>query len=137
MLRGHNVKIIYIIDCDSVYRRFGFCRSLCAINFTYLSPILPNHGVAENKPAAFSVSQNIPNPFNPTTTIGFTLAEAVQVNVAVYNTAGQKVDTLVDDFRESGKHSAVWDGSEFSAGVYFYMVRSGDFSKTMKMTFVR
>jgi len=103
------------------------------------------HGIITNMPvaveeesqAAFSVDAAYPNPANPTTTIGFTLAEAGHVTVDIYNVAGQKVDTLVDDRMRTGKHSVVWDGSGFSAGVYFYTVMSGNFSKTMKVTLLR
>jgi len=94
-------------------------------------------GVADDAPAAFAVAQNSPNPFNPTTTIGFTLANSGTVSVDVYNVAGQNVDTIVNEFMDSGSHSVVWDASDFSAGVYFYTVKSGDFSKTIKMTLVK
>ena len=94
-------------------------------------------GVEEEAQAAFALEQNAPNPFNPTTTIGFTLAEAGNVSIDVYNVAGQKVDTLVNDFMEAGSHSVVWDASVFSAGVYFYTVKSGDFTRTMKMTLLK
>ena len=94
-------------------------------------------GVDENSPAAFSVAQNSPNPFNPTTTIYFTLSQAGNVTVDVYNVAGQKVDTIANRFMDSGSYSAVWDASGFSAGVYFYTVTASDFSKTMKMTLLK
>ncbi|MFC1692363.1 T9SS type A sorting domain-containing protein [Candidatus Latescibacterota bacterium] len=94
-------------------------------------------GVEEEVPAAFSVAQNSPNPFNPTTTVSMTLAEEGNVTVDVFNVAGQKVDSLVDGFKEAGSHSVVWDASDFSAGVYFCTVRSGDFSKTFKMTLLK
>jgi len=94
-------------------------------------------GVSETAPAAFSVAQNSPNPFNPTTTISFSLAQAGNALVEVYNVAGQKVDTIVNGFMESGSHSVVWNASDFSAGVYFYTVKAGGFSKTMKMTLLK
>jgi len=93
--------------------------------------------VEEEAIAAFAVDQNTPNPFNPTTTIGFTITEAGHVSVDIYNVAGQKVDTLVNDALSAGRHSLVWDASGMSAGVYFYTVKSGDFSKTMKMTLLK
>jgi hypothetical protein len=93
--------------------------------------------VEEEGQAAFSVDAAYPNPANPTTTIGFTIPEAGHVTVDVYNVAGQKVDTLVNSEMTSGKHSVVWDGAGFSAGVYFYTVKSGDFSKTMKVTLLK
>ena len=91
----------------------------------------------EKTAGVYALEQNTPNPFNPTTTIGFTLANAGNVNIDVFNVAGQKVDTLVNDFMEAGSNSVVWDASEFSAGVYFYTVKSGNFTKTLKMTLLK
>jgi len=88
-------------------------------------------------PAGFAVAQNSPNPFNPTTTISFTLATAGDVSVDVFNVAGQKVDTVANAFMNAGSQSIVWDASDFSAGVYFYTVKSGAHSQTMKMTLIK
>jgi len=97
-------------------------------------------GVADDAPEAvdaITLAQNAPNPFNPTTTINFSLANAGNTTVDVYNVAGQKVDTIVNEYMESGSHSAVWEASEFSAGVYFCTVKSEGLSKTIKMTLVK
>jgi len=94
-------------------------------------------GVAGSKPSSFSVAQNVPNPFNPTTTISFSLAKAGNVTVDVFNSAGQKVDTLVNRSMNTGSHSITWNASKFSAGVYFCTVKSGEFSKTVKMTLLK
>ncbi|MFC1607198.1 T9SS type A sorting domain-containing protein [Candidatus Latescibacterota bacterium] len=91
----------------------------------------------EEGAAAFSVAQNSPNPFNPATTIDFTIPEAASVTVNIHNVAGQKVDNLVSEFKSAGRHTTTWDASEFSAGVYFYVVKAGEFSKTMKMTLIK
>jgi len=93
--------------------------------------------VADNALAAFTVEQNSPNPFNPSTTISFTTAESGNVSVDVYSVAGQKVDTIINDYMNAGNHSIAWDASEFSAGVYFYTVKSDGFTKTMKMTLLK
>ncbi len=94
-------------------------------------------GVADDAPVAFTVAQNSPNPFNPSTTITFTLAKAGKTTVEVYNIAGQKVSTLVNGSMSAGSHSVVWNAANVSAGVYFYTVKSGSFSKTMKMTLLK
>jgi len=93
-------------------------------------------GVA-SAPAAFAVAQNSPNPFNPTTTISFTLAKAGKTTVEVYNVAGQKIDTLANGSMSAGSHSVVWNAAKFSAGVYFYTVKSDNLSKTIKMTLLK
>ena len=92
--------------------------------------------VAEDA-SAFSVAQNAPNPFNPSTTISFTIPDAGTVSIDVFNVAGQRVDTIVSEFMNAGSHSVTWDASALSAGVYFYTVKTGDFSKTMKMTMLK
>ena len=95
-------------------------------------------GVAvEDEASAFAVAQNSPNPFNPTTTIGFSVPDAGDVSVDVFNVAGQKVDTIASEFMSAGSHSATWDANGFSAGVYFYTVKAGSFTKTMKMTLIK
>jgi len=94
-------------------------------------------GVDEAAPAAFSVAQNSPNPFNPTTTISLNLVVSGTVSVEIFNIAGQKVATIADRYMSAGSHSVIWDASGFSAGVYFYTVKAGSFSKTMKMTLLK
>ncbi|MHB9028241.1 MAG: S8 family serine peptidase [Candidatus Latescibacterota bacterium] len=93
--------------------------------------------VLDEQPGAFEVRQNTPNPFNPGTLISFTLARENRTTVEVFNAAGQKVDTILDAILGAGQHAVSWDASRFSAGVYFYTVRSGEFSKTMKMTVLK
>jgi len=93
--------------------------------------------VDENVPSGFSVAQNSPNPFNPSTTIAFTIPVADNVTVEVFNVAGQKVYTVIHEFMAAGTHSFTWDGTGLSAGPYFYTVKSGKFSKTSKMMLVK
>jgi len=93
-------------------------------------------GVAD-APAAFAVSQNVPNPFNPNTTINYNLAKAGKVTVDVFNVAGQKVASLVNGTMSAGSHSVTWNASKFSAGVYFCTVKSNGASKTLKMTLLK
>ncbi len=100
--------------------------------------IITNVVAVENDaPDAFAVAQNSPNPFNPTTTISFSIPEAGNVAIDVFNVAGQRVDTVVSDFMSAGSHSVTWNASEFSAGVYFYSVKTDNFTKTMKMTLLK
>ena len=140
---GTPVDGMYLDDKHIGGKPDGYDTSTDGINLYFLGHdtisgvITSGVGVEEAAPAAFSVAQNAPNPFNPTTTISFSLAEAGNVSIEVYNVAGQKVDTIADGFMNAGSHSMVWDASDFSAGVYFYTVESGGFSKTMKMTLLK
>lgn len=108
------------------------------IGHDVISGVITNAvSVADNAPAAFSLEQNVPNPFNPTTTIGFTLASAGNASVEVFNIAGQKVATLSDGFHQAGRHAVTWDAAGVSAGVYFYTVKAAGHSETRKMTLVK
>ncbi|NLW18760.1 MAG: T9SS type A sorting domain-containing protein [Candidatus Cloacimonetes bacterium] len=81
---------------------------------------------------------NYPNPFNPETTIAYSIPKAGQTSLKIYNTKGQLVRTLVDDVRDSGNHSVVWngydnDGRSVSSGLYFYRLSSDGNTVTRKM----
>ena len=96
----------------------------------------------KNVPNEYALNQNYPNPFNPTTTIEYQLPEDTRVNVSIYNMVGKKVKTLVSESKEAGYHEIQWDatnefGSKVSAGVYFYRITTGEFSKTHKMVLIK
>lgn len=98
--------------------------------------------VVVDLPAGFTLYQNYPNPFNPATTIEFYLPETGHVTLEIYNMLGQRVGVLVDEFRQQGRHSVVWNardqfGIELSSGVYFYRVISGEITDIKKMTLIR
>ena len=88
-------------------------------------------------PAKFELSQNYPNPFNPATTIRFSLPQAGEVKLTVYNLLGQVVTTLVNGYREAGTYNVNWDASNLSTGVYIYRVEANTFSLTKKMTLLK
>ncbi len=72
------------------------------------------------RPDAFSLSQNNPNPFGATTDIGYAVSSTSHVLIAVYNLLGQRVATVVNDIRLPGYYTVRWDAQQFSSGVYFY-----------------
>ncbi len=80
---------------------------------------------------------NFPNPFNPSTEISFSLPNASDVKLEVYNIMGQKVATVIDGLFEAGDHTAMWDASSFSSGVYFYRLEAGEFVETRKMVLLK
>ena len=88
-------------------------------------------------PSQFALDQNYPNPFNPSTTINFTLANASDVKLAVYNVLGQKVMTLVNSHMNAGQQHVVFDASKLSSGVYFYRLDAGNFSSIKKMMLLK
>ena len=75
--------------------------------------------VEEMSPAAFELSGNYPNPFNPTTTITYRIERAGQVKLTVYDLLGRKVTTLVESAMIPGNYSVRWNAQGFASGVYF------------------
>ena len=93
-------------------------------------------------PGAFNLKQNYPNPFNPTTTIEFILEKAGPVNLTVYDITGKAVRTLINGVLVSGHKTLHWDATDYSGnsvaqGIYFYTLRTQEFSETKKMTLIK
>ncbi len=86
---------------------------------------------------------NYPNPFNPATTISFSVAQTSSfVNLEVFNIKGQKVKTLVDETLPAGQHSVAWNGTDangkpVSSGIYFYKMKCSNYSSTKKMILLK
>ena len=109
--------------------------------------ITPSTGVSVDDfldtPRDFTLEQNYPNPFNPATNITFTLTQATDVKLAVYNLLGQRVAVLIDDqTRTAGKHTVQWDGRDdvgnlVSSGMYIYRLEADNFTQSRKMVFLK
>jgi hypothetical protein len=87
--------------------------------------------------ALSALHSNYPNPFNPTTTLSFDLAEPGFVNLAVYDVSGRTVAELVDGWRASGAHEVTFDASDLSAGIYIARMETNGYSAIQKMVFVK
>jgi hypothetical protein len=86
---------------------------------------------------SFTLKQNYPNPFNPKTIINYELPTTNKVDLSIYNVLGQKVITLVSEKQKAGYHQVEWDASRFASGVYFYILRAGDFRDVKKMVLLK
>ncbi|KAA3662366.1 MAG: T9SS C-terminal target domain-containing protein [Calditrichaeota bacterium] len=90
----------------------------------------------------YKLGHNYPNPFNPETTIDFTIAQTGQTQIVIYNVLGQRVHTLVDGVVQSGTHSVKWNGRNafgvsVPSGVYYYTLKSNSFKQTKKMLLLK
>ena len=88
-------------------------------------------------PARFHLHANYPNPFNPQTTIRYSLPQTSDVRIAVYNVLGQRVALLVDGEQPAGTHVVVFDASGLASGIYFYNMTAGSFTRTRPMVLLR
>lgn len=85
----------------------------------------------------YSLKNNYPNPFNPSTNIEFSLPNGSHVNLTVYNSAGQEVEVLVNDNLGAGRYVVQFDATDLPSGLYIYAIQSGKYSKTKKMVLIK
>ena len=107
------------------------------LNETVLSGALSLNGEA-SLPAGYALSDNYPNPFNPATSISFSLPTNGEVKLAVYNMLGQQVTTLANGEFEAGTYQVTWDGTDntgdkVASGIYLYRLETSQFTSTKKM----
>jgi hypothetical protein len=88
-------------------------------------------------PAALSLQQNFPNPFNPTTSIRYEVPTATHISLKVFDLLGRQIAVLVDELKAPGSHQVVFDGEGVASGVYFYRLVGGPKSLTGKMILQR
>ena len=88
-------------------------------------------------PSQFSLENNYPNPFNPTTTIGYEVPSTSKISLKVYNVLGQEVATLFEGVRQAGHYKAVFDASKLTSGVYFYRLSANNFVATKKLMLMK
>ena len=90
-------------------------------------------GIAAGIPTEYTLEQNYPNPFNPTTEIRFGLPEDQHVSLIVMNALGEEVARLVDADLAAGYHTATFNATNLGSGMYMYMLKSGNFTRTRTM----
>ena len=88
-------------------------------------------------PDDFSLERAYPNPFNPTTTLNFTLPIEVELSITIYNLQGREVISLIDGNMDAGYHSVVWNADVHASGVYFVKVVVGEYISTQKLMLIK
>lgn len=112
------------------------------LNYLYGVTDVPEFNEPDNIPLTATLAQNYPNPFNANTNISFRLVRSSNIELSVYNLAGQKVKTLQSGKLPIGNYTILWDGAdrdgnEVSSGVYFYRLTGSDFSYVKRMTLMK
>jgi cytochrome c peroxidase len=93
--------------------------------------------IASSTPTTFVLSQNTPNPFNPSTRIRFVVPGSGFVSLKVFDVLGREVSTLVNENLEAGSYERTFDGTGLASGVYFYKLQSGELTSTKKLLLMR
>ncbi len=91
----------------------------------------------EQSPSKFALYNNYPNPFNPTTTIKYEIPKTVNVSLKIYDLLGREVRTLINQEQKPGFYEIPFGSSELSSGIYFYVLRAGNFMQTKKMILLK
>lgn len=128
-----------ILDC--IVTKFDFPYNNQYYYEVYSTGISSKNNEGIFKPD-FKLKQNFPNPFNPTTTINFSLENESSITLEIFNTTGEKVKTLFQGIEKAGLHSIVWNGSDnfgnqLPTGVYFYRLNTKDFAETKKLIILK
>ena len=123
-----NTGISLIIGSTGVSNLTGLCFSFTSIQ-----------GINDYKniPIAFNLMQNYPNPFNPSTSIKYSIPQDGMVNLAVYNTLGQKIAGLVNQYMHAGNYEVKFNASSYPSGIYFYRLEAGNFTSVKKMILMK
>ncbi len=85
----------------------------------------------------FELLQNYPNPFNPSTKISFSLPEAGDVKIVIFDASGKEIKTVLNEFRNRGRYTIDFNAEGLSSGTYLYRITSGSFSQTKKMLLIK
>ena len=101
------------------------------------TPLIVPVEVEVSAPLEFLLQQNFPNPFNPSTTIGFGLQNKSAVKIIVLNSIGEEVAVVLNEERDSGCHTVEFNAANLPSGVYFYRLQAGSFVETKKMILLK
>jgi hypothetical protein len=88
-------------------------------------------------PVSFSILSNYPNPFNPTTTIQFSVSTMTIASLGIYDISGRLVETLVRGDFEAGEHEVIWNAVNHSSGIYFVKLTSGKNRSVQKLVLLK
>ena len=93
--------------------------------------------ISSEVPSSYSLKQNYPNPFNSSSNLKFEIANFGDVKLVVYDILGKTVQTLVNERLQPGTYEVRFDGSMLNSGVYFYRLKSGNYTETKRMLMIK
>ena len=141
MLHVTNKIYDYTIELGNIPAGYGFTNPVVHagdtnvnINLTQATDVKQ---INSNLPKTYALSQNFPNPFNPTTQIQYDIPQSSFVHLVVYNLLGQQVAELVNSQQAAGKYSVTFSGTNLSSGIYIYSIRAGNFVQSKKLILLK
>lgn len=87
--------------------------------------------------SSYNLKQNFPNPFNPVTVIKYSLPVKAKVNIKIYNSVGKEIVELVNETKSQGEYEVRFEGTNLPSGIYYYTLKTGNFSETKKMILIK
>ncbi len=152
-------KVIEIQPNDSFQVRISFFTVICKIeqindtqvdtiyfyNNSTNMPIFPvviTHTMTkvlemDKIKSNYTLHQNYPNPFNPVTTIEYYIAEPGKTTITIFNLLGQIIEIIDEGFQNIGKYHIIFNGGKYPSGVYYYKIKSGNFSEIKSMVLLK
>jgi hypothetical protein len=132
------------IGLDSIYSYFDFGETYITLKGCIIDGVVYGDtvtvGVEDEEPpiaSEFKLEQNYPNPFNPTTSIQYAISSRQFVTLKVYDILGNKIATLVNEEKPAGEYEIEFNATGLTSGIYFYQLRTGNFTETKKMLMIK
>ncbi|MHB1049731.1 MAG: SdrD B-like domain-containing protein, partial [Bacteroidota bacterium] len=116
---------------------FAIHNTVLICGTTVLSTSVDDGNTVTTMPDRFQLEQNFPNPFNPTTTIRYGIARSGSVRIGVYDVLGREIALLVNEEKDPGNYEILFDAENLTSGMYFVIIRSGEFIQSRKMILMK
>jgi hypothetical protein len=130
-------RVYAVIDPNNSIAEIHEDNNIGFVPLRVVGPAGVEDELQESGPEHYVLLQNYPNPFNPATVIPYEVPERSHVTLTVYDILGRTVASLVNEFKEAGRHHVVFDGKGLATGMYLYRLQAGPFSITKKMMAIK
>jgi len=112
---------------------YGFWNWMSIDYIAIPNAVILSAGESSEIPTSYSLSQNFPNPFNPETSIRYSIPIQSHVTIKIYDVLGREVTTLINEEKSVGNYEVKFNSTQFASGVYFYRLQADDYTATKKM----
>ncbi|HMS64684.1 MAG TPA: SBBP repeat-containing protein [Ignavibacteria bacterium] len=110
----------------------------CLVRYSELKKVITRNDLtSSNEENKYSLNENFPNPFNPSTKISFSIPATSNVKLGIYDVSGREVAILVNNVLKNGNYQYEWNAAQFASGTYFYRIQADGFNQTKKMLLIK